>query len=300
MYKCCNYFHYRLIITKILIMETLIAIIEKPEDAKHFISYVGHMALDFNMKVHLVYVQEQYDYTLGPPPSPGYSATLEVQKNNERKAAKTLQRLIGEIRDELPGKISIEYSTEIADKSAAIMDYISAKKATMAVMEAREPLGFWSFTSSYLDVINSVTCPVWIIPHRAMYKPMKQIVYATDYKEEDLKTLRKFIELTAGQGPAITALHICDTVDFEEKVKQAGFNEMVQAKLGYKDITVKCLREKDNQNASQLINEYAVIINADLIVVLKENRNFFDTIFNPDSTKKIVKEAQMPVLVYIL
>lgn len=281
-------------------METLLAIIEEPKEAKQFISYVGRMALDFSFKVHLIYVQEPYDYTLGQPPSVSYSTSLEIQKQNAKEAESTLKSLISEIRNEIPGDIIIEYSTEIADKSAVINDYVAANKANMAILEAQEKISFWTFTSSYIDVINNVNCPVWVIPHKAQYKPIRQIIYATDYKEEDVGTLRKLIGLTFRLSPSITALHICDSVDFEERVRQTGFNEMVQEKTGYKNITVKCMTEKEHQNTSHLINDYALEVEADLIVVLKENRNFFDRIFNPNSTKKVVKETELPVLVYKL
>ena len=74
--------------------------------------------------------------------------------------------------------------------------------------------------------------------------------------------------------------------------------DMLQSKTGYQKITVKSLLEKDDENAAQLINEYALNINADLIVILKENRNFLERILSPGSTKKILKEATLPVLVY--
>ncbi len=73
---------------------------------------------------------------------------------------------------------------------------------------------------------------------------------------------------------------------------------MLQTKTGYQNITVKPLVEKDRESEAKLINEYALNIKADLIVVLRENRNFFERILSSDSTKKILKEAQLPVLVY--
>lgn len=279
-------------------METLLAIINDPKEAKSFIGYVAHMVQDLNLKAHLMYVQEPYDYTLGQPPSASYSASVEVQKKNAEEAEEYLAKLIGEIHSEIPGDFSMYFSTEVADISVVINDYVSSKRANMVILEAAEQKSFWTFASSYFDVIERVNCPVWIIPFSTQYKPVREIVYATDYKEEDVETLKKLVGLTFSLSPSITALHICDSVDFEEKVRTTGFNEMVQTKTGYKNIAVKCMVEKDNQKASHLINEYALEVSADLIVVLKENKSFFDRIFSPDSTTKIVKEAELPVLVY--
>jgi len=84
----------------------------------------------------------------------------------------------------------------------------------------------------------------------------------------------------------------------EEKIKEAGFMDMVHSKTGYRNISVISLNEKDHENSAKLINDYALTNDADLIVVLKENKNFFSRLLKPSATKKIIKEARLPVLVY--
>jgi nucleotide-binding universal stress UspA family protein len=56
--------------------------------------------------------------------------------------------------------------------------------------------------------------------------------------------------------------------------------------------------EKSGENVGQLINDYACLIDANLIVVLKENRHFLERLVKSSSTKKIVQQARTPVLVY--
>jgi nucleotide-binding universal stress UspA family protein len=47
-----------------------------------------------------------------------------------------------------------------------------------------------------------------------------------------------------------------------------------------------------------LINDYSSDIDANLVVMLKENRHFLERLFKPSSTKKLIKEAKLPVLVF--
>ena len=280
-------------------MKTLLAIINEPEKAKGFIGYVAHLAQDLLANVHLMYVQEPYDYSLGQPPaSAAINSVMAIQKSNAENANKKFAMHIKEVHDTISGDISISYSVEIASLISIVEEYCTENKADMVILEDHEKSGFWFQNTSENDIINHVNCPVWVIPPGADYKPLKEIIYATDYKKEDIPTLKNLIGLTSRFSPAITALHITDSVDFEEKVKKAGFREMLQTETEYKNITVKSLVEKSNENSAQLINEYALNTNADVIVVLKENRNFIERILNPSSTKKILKEARLPVLVY--
>lgn len=279
-------------------METLLAIINEPKKAKSFIGYVARLSLDLHTNIHLMYVQEPYDYTMGQPPVSGLATSLKAQEINAEDAKKEFDIHIRNVLREISGDVLINYSAEINFRTTIINSFISENKASMVILEEEEQNNFWSQTPSVFDIINHVDCPVWIIPFNADYKPFRKIVYATDYKEEDIDTLKNLIRLTYRFSPVITALHITDSVDFEEKVKKTGFNEMLQTKTSYQNITVKSMVEKDNESTAELINEYALKIKADLIVVLRENRSFFERILSPDSTKKILKEAQLPVLVY--
>lgn len=68
-------------------------------------------------------------------------------------------------------------------------------------------------------------------------------------------------------SPGITALHITDNYDFEVRIKKAGFQEMVQTRTDHDKISVKSLVDKNGDDMGQLINDYASLIDADLIVV---------------------------------
>ena len=279
-------------------METLLAIIKEPAEEKSFIGYVARFAHDLHTNVHLIYVQEPHDQNLAQPSAVGLASSLQVQEDNAKNANKEFAGIIEEISNEFSIDIPITYSTEIARVVSVINNYISENKASMVILEEEEKSSFWAQSSSTIDVVNQVNCPLWIIPFDASYSQFRKIVYATDYKEEDIKTLKNLMGLTYRFSPVITALHITESSDFEEKIKEAGFMDMVHSKTGYRNISVISLNEKDHENSAKLINDYALANDADLIVVLKENKNFFSRILKPSATKKIIKEARLPVLVY--
>ena len=87
-------------------------------------------------------------------------------------------------------------------------------------------------------------------------------------------------------------------VEFEEKILKAGFLELLQEKTDYDRLTVKALKEISSIGIAELLNDYSVVNKSDLIVVLRENRSFFESIFKSDLSENIVKESMLPVLVF--
>jgi nucleotide-binding universal stress UspA family protein len=279
-------------------METLLAIIYEPKKAESFIGYVANLARDLHTNINILYVQEPVDYTLGQPPASSYALSAEAQKRNEEEAIKILTGFADNINARMEGALSVVCSTAIGEASTVVNAFVENKKAAMVILEGQEDKSFWSQPDINSKIINYAECPVWIIPCEADYRLFRKIVFVTDYKEADVAVLKNLVSFTFRLSPSIIALHITESVDFEEKIKKTGYSDIIHSKTGYQNISVKTMIEKKGENLAQLINDYAQDFRADLIVMLKENKPFFERIFSADSTKKVLKEAQMPVLIY--
>jgi nucleotide-binding universal stress UspA family protein len=281
-------------------MKSLLAIINEPKESRDFIQYVAEMARDLKAKVTLLYAQTQISYPLGTTGSQG-TAVAQVQQNlvvQQETAKKILAEHVKNVRGSITDDVSINYATELGVTSHIISDFIADRKAEMIVLEGQKDESFWMQSANNMEIIADVDCPVWIIPKACVYKPFTEIVYATDYKEEDIIGLKRLIALTQNFSPVINVLHITDSVDFEEKVKKAGFLEILQEQVSYKKITLKTISDNKKSDITELLNGYAEFIKANLIGLTKENRTFFERIFQSDQAKKIIKNASLPVLVF--
>jgi nucleotide-binding universal stress UspA family protein len=280
-------------------MKNLLAIINDANESKEFIRYVANMAIDLNANVKLLYVQEPF-YPIGGAVGATGAVYAEVHQNQEAlsTAKEILLKHISDITSILPDSLVINISTEYGNTSLIAKEFVSDKKADMLVLEGQENEGFWEQSSGNKEIISQVECPVLIIPNHAFFKAFTEIIYATDYNEEDITGLKKLLSFAQPFSPNITALHITDNIDFKAKVEQAGFLDMLHKRTNYEKLSVRILDESSNDDIAQLINDYASLINADLIVVLKENKTFFERIFQTDSVKEIIKESMLPVLVF--
>jgi hypothetical protein len=100
-------------------METPLSVVRETDKAKNFISYVVRLAQDLEVRIRLLYVQEAYEYTIGQPPA-SEAYTIDNLKEKEEEAAMELRGIVREILEEMPGEVSIEYSTEIASTTGVI------------------------------------------------------------------------------------------------------------------------------------------------------------------------------------
>lgn len=281
-------------------MKTLLTLIRDPVDSKDLMRYATGLAGDLEMNVSFLHMENPANYPMGTPDSTGV-AVARLQKSLEEKikeAAKSLARQLEEVQSAITFGNKAEVFTEIGNENRIIEGFLESERAHMVLLEST---GFDSFLvkdTFVKQVVRQSGCPVWVVPAKARYKTISQIIYATDYHEEDLDTLQRLIKLTSGFRPYISALHVTEDPGFEMKIKNEGFQKMVENETGYDQITVKALAEKEGDEMIGLINGYATSVDADLIVVLKENKNFLDRIFHPSSSEKLIEELDRPVLVF--
>lgn len=281
-------------------MKTLLAIVNNPYNSGMFIKYVLQMAGDLSLDLHLLYIQDPQAYPIDSTGATG-AAALQFEQTMEferERALKSLEAKVEEINKNSSLNVKTRFSTETGSRNITADNYISEGKGDMLVLEAQKEVNFWSLHATNMDVVLQVKCPVWIIPGGSNYGAFKKIVYATDYNEEDIETLNNLISLTSNYNPTIIALHVLKSSEFHEKVLSTGFQDMIENQTDYKDISVKTIKEEKDRDTGKTVNAFSIKENANLLVMLKENRGFFERIFKPSLTSKILTETELPVLVF--
>ncbi|MDD4673209.1 MAG: universal stress protein [Bacteroidales bacterium] len=281
-------------------MKNLLALFYSPIISKEFVRYASCLARDLNASVKLVFVQNPQVIPLVAPrdaAATGDHIRKEIA-DLAKSVKKSVDEIIRDIREEVSAEIKIEYRAETGSVVQILEDYNSMNKVEMVLVEGEPDKPFWIQTNTNYDLIENAKCPVLIVEPNKKYRPLEKIVYATDYKEEDIKTLKKLVRLTKPFVTDILVLHITESLDFEEKVKQVGFNQMLKQKVGFKNISFKVLMDKKEKETLEIINDQLEKTDTDLIVVLKENQNFFERIFKSSFTTNVLKNVNLPVLIF--
>ena len=110
-----------------------------------------------------------------------------------------------------------------------------------------------------------------------------------------MTTLSKLANIAAPFQAEIATLHVTDSVDLEDKIKSRGFEETLHDKIGYDKISFAV---RQDEKVVDGIMDYARSNKFDMIVLLKENRNFLQRLFTKSDSNKILSEADIPVMVF--
>jgi len=205
-----------------------------------------------------------------------------------------------EIQNELRARYShlpeIHTMLKTGIDTKAIIDETSKKDIILLILPGYGKSDFFNFITDIRPVvISEAECPVLIIPDKAEFRPFKTILYATDFEQEDVEAMKKLAGIAKPFNSHIIAVHVTDNNDFTERIKEEGFNELIREKIAYDHISFFSLK---NDNIEQSLIRFSEEKNADLIAVLRENKNFMGKIFRKSISRSIAKDSKIPVLIF--
>lgn len=148
----------------------------------------------------------------------------------------------------------------------------------------------------YPNLIEYVSCPVFVIPEKSRHAVVKKIVYATNFNFADIEALKHLSTLFENSaGIDFSILHNTKEYGFDEKLKWFGFRELIKQEIKIETLSFSLKTGKD---IVQAIEEFEKEADPDLLVLLKEKRGFFEEMFASDETKSVLTHFHKPVLVY--
>jgi nucleotide-binding universal stress UspA family protein len=280
-------------------MKTISFLLDDLDSSLKIIRYAVLLAKDLKANVQVMYVQPpvaiygEHDFlgtvaTSVPQNIPDYDNMVKIKVEN----------IISELKKEISGETNISFCIEEGEKTQILAQKVENGEIDMVILSGQTDQFAWTPSLSNIDIIRNVQCPIWIIAPDSKYQPLKKIIYATDYQKEDISTLKRLLALSRPFAPEIVALHVSDDLGFEEKIINAGFKEMIKMETGSDAISLKNIINENNLNVIEILNKEAIDTNASLIVVLQENKNFLERIFESSFTKELINQTQIPVLVF--
>ncbi|OIQ16601.1 MAG: hypothetical protein BM557_09830 [Flavobacterium sp. MedPE-SWcel] len=147
--------------------------------------------------------------------------------------------------------------------------------------------------SNTATVISNAKVPVLGIPTAAeFHHQIKNVVFTTQYKDEDNLALQRLLDITNKIGSSVYCLHIKndnDPDDIDEKI-----NEW---KMRYNNEKVSFFSITGN-NTEETILDFVENQHIDMLAMLKHKRSFFENLFHRSLTKKMAYHSKVPIMVF--
>lgn len=152
------------------------------------------------------------------------------------------------------------------------------------------------FGSTTRDLTKNSPCPLLIIPQKAPVKAFKNIVYASDFFENDVKAITQMLVLLKNFAPSVTITHVSPQEENTEGERMEKFKKLVQEMTDYEKIGFNSLLSDDFY---EVLNNYISYYGINLLVMLeKERKGFIDQWFQSDHITKMEFQTSTPLLIF--
>ncbi|CAN5215497.1 hypothetical protein BH23BAC1_BH23BAC1_13590 [soil metagenome] len=146
------------------------------------------------------------------------------------------------------------------------------------------------FGSNTTEVIRSSKLPVLIVPENAVYKNFEKIIYAIDYKEDNLKMIREMLNILSLFKVQIQSLYIATKNSMEEEIQHRGFRKLM------KDVFPKAFDSHLLIYNSSVFEGMENFLNEDTnsLLAINYEKTFLNSLLVNSLTKEMSYQKQNP------
>jgi nucleotide-binding universal stress UspA family protein len=237
----------------------------------------------------------------------GYEITAaDYKKKLQKRLVEVADEIIGlkaeylsHYSDQLTVKIHIDYEIVYGNLKTEIIEFLKKKAIDLIVVtspaEEREEI---QLTGKKLKAIfNAVELPILVVPEHHNYSPIKKIGYATDlHRMKDSGSILSFATQFSNLFNAHT--HFIH-------VSSEGRLSAIADKETY-TLLEKLIKNHPNKysfeslrgdNIIQTVSKFIKKCPLDLVIVIKQNRNFFEAMFHESFTNQFSLYSKEPILI---
>ncbi|RPD97755.1 universal stress protein [Aureibaculum marinum] len=190
-------------------------------------------------------------------------------------------------------KVDVVISDTILD---AILDKSKKTNPSIVVIGKKEKHTKRGLLASDigLELLKKLTLPILIVPNTTSNKPVKTILYATDFEKGDLLAINKIVPLAKNMDAKIHVVHVSTKTEYAGKDKMQAFENQLSQQIDYNNIEFEVLF---SENIEKELNAHAKRIDADIIVLLeREEKGFFQKLFTKGIAEKLEVKISIPLM----
>ncbi len=224
-----------------------------------------------------------------------------LQKTAKENLIKFFNKLRSNADQNDMKNLKIGYSLREGFAAYGIIDMCKRYKPGMVIMGTKSE-GFRSTElvgSIAAEVGKETKIPILVIPEKANLKDIaevKNVLYATRFDDNDFIAIRKLMTILSGFHVKLVCANVTD--DPENRIAQAKMSNLKEyAKKTFKksQIDFEIIRGK---SASEGFRDYIAVKDIDLMAITLHKRSILERIFNPSLTRKMLSEADVPLLIF--
>jgi nucleotide-binding universal stress UspA family protein len=275
-------------------MDTILYATDCSENSTSTLNYAKTLSETLNAKLivfHIYDIPPVRTSSIRPSEQLHNMAISEQIKILEDYCLKNLNENLS--KNELTYEVALNNSI-----SQGIIDKINKEHIDLLLIGMKDEhsaRGFFSGNIAHKLIAKNL-CPILIIPSGYGYKNIEKIVYASDFESSDILALEKLSAIAEIYNAEIEVVHIPNAGEYAAMQQMEWFKELLEVQIPYKKISFHMLLANNVEEGLRL---HIKDENADLLVMLeRQNKGLFATLFNKDVVKKMESRVTIPLLCY--
>lgn len=270
-------------------MKTIVAAIDFSKGSTNALEHSKKMAKIMNTKITLVH---SYSPPLLDPNIPigiieeTYNDTIKIIENK-------LKVEIEKISNE---GVKAEYKLSFSDLSSVLNDVCSNEDVEFIVVGKT---GHTSLLDNIIGstanhLIDNVHVPLLVIPENFESDIFSKLCYASQLEYNEEKYIENTVEIAKFSKNNLHIVHINASSELNINPDEQ-FLETITERFEKDKIEIIQIESKSFKlGIGQLVNDEHI----SMLILTTHKRGILDGILNPSSTKRIIKDTQIPILVF--
>lgn len=225
---------------------------------------------------------------------------IYLDENSNQEALKAAKERLLETQKKavvLHPDLHIEYTNEQGFLSDVITSVCNQHHIDLIVMGTKGASGLDEYLigSNTAIVLDSVSCPVLVVPKNASFKPYKKILFATDFQFDDLEALFKLIPIATLFGASLEVVHISHHAN-EDAELMDWFQQICEERSPNKPILFSNIVR--NESTLKALNNLMHAKEIDLVAMTSTNKGFLKRLFTGSLTEKMAYHTDIPFMAF--
>lgn len=265
------------------------------KNALHASQYAGMLARVLEAEIILLHIYSNPVFSEVQLPYAVQNFEMRVRENAEQFLKNFTQEFLEKTGIEEKKIIQkAEYGIVHADGIVAAAQAHKVDFIVMGTQGTSDILDRW-FGTTAQRVMKTAECPVWVIPQDAPLTYPANILYAADYKEDEILATQKVLAIAKPLGASCKVLHIHDYYEpsLVAEVKEMGEN--LKDKFMGEDISFRNLNRTDVVAA---LETYIETAKPDVLALAVHEKSVLSKIFDTSVTRHFVQKGKLPLLTF--
>jgi len=249
-------------------------------------AFMFALQLADKLDARLLWFHAIYD---GPSASP---EEMEIEVETARNAfwedyqnARKAYDIQVELEPLIEEGLAIENILELAEKEEVDMIVMGSKGAR------KTPAGEIGGIAAY--ILGQTEVPLMIIPENTPFRGISKMIFANDFKEKDLKTLKNLLKLANKLDATIECIHIRPENQSWDRTQSNYYEQLFYFDQQTDQVNFS-IQTRDN--VEQAIYDAVAQDKEHVLVMLAHKRRSEETFETESLTRKIALSTQVPLL----